>query len=328
VEGKDHRAGSHRTSLTDYLESTTTMTHPILTVITPSYHNDYELVIDLCASLDQFLKVPFKHIIIVPRADLGMFAGLGAANRTVLAEEDLLRPYGFRKIPFFKRIRIPGLIDKKIREQWYRFGAGRTNGWVIQQLLKISAVQLTDTDLIMFADSDNILFRPLELEQLYKDGKIKLSRSPMRADMHNHRQWHANGRELLGITDFKGEPYNYIGNLIVWQREAVLGLQRRIEQVTGLDWRVALARKKAVSEYIFYGLYCEFLAENQGGHSFGAPDLTCSFWTNDADFTVSEMAKSLQPSHVALHIQSTIPMPLEKRRDLIAQLAARVPAAA
>lgn len=304
------------------------MPNPLLTVITPSYRNDYDLVIDLCASLDQFLRVAFKHIIIVPRADLAMFAGLRTAHRVVLAEEELLRPYGFHKIPFFKRIHIPGIINKKIREQWYLRGAGRMNGWVIQQLLKISAVQLTDSDLILFADSDNILFRPLDLERLYSAGQVKLSRKLMTAEMHTHRQWHANGRELLGIQDFKGEPYNYIGNLIVWQREAVLGLQRRIEEVTGLDWRVAVARKKAISEYILYGLYCEFLAPGHAGHSFGEQDLTCSFWTSEAELTVGEMAKSLQPGHVALHIQSTIPMPLETRRRLIRELAGRMPAAA
>lgn len=300
------------------------MSDPLLTVITPSYHNDYELLVDLCASLDQFLRVDFKHIVIVPRVDLPLFAALAGPRRSVLAEEDLLRPYGFYKIPFFKRIRIPGLIDKKIREQWYRRGAGRINGWVIQQLLKLSAPALTDSELILFADSDNLLFRPLELAQLYSDGMVKLSRKEMVGDMTSHRQWHANGLELLGVKDFNGKQYNYIGNLIVWKRAAVLDLQRRIEQVSGIDWRTALARKKAISEYILYGLYCELVAPDHAGHNFGLADLTCSFWTGSADLQLEQVLKALLPSHVNLHIQSTIPMAQQRRRELLGGLASHV----
>lgn len=294
----------------------------MLTVITPSYRNDFELVGDLCKSLDQFLRVPFKHLLIVPRSDLPLFASLQAPNREVLAEEDLLRPYGFRKIPFPKRIKIPGIIDLRIREQWYCRGVGRINGWVIQQLLKLSAPMLTDSEHILFVDSDNVLFRPLELEQFYRDGKIKLSRREMTAAMTGHLQWHANALELLGIRDASGPKYNYIGNFIIWNRQAVIDLQQRVAAISGVPWQIAVARTKRVSEYILYGLYCEMGTADHGDHVFGEPDLTCSFWTNNQQFNVEDMAKTLLPTHVALHIQSTIPMPLEQRRRLISELAA------
>lgn len=298
------------------------MSAPPLTVITPSYRNDYELVGDLCKSLDKFLRVPFKHLLIVPRSDLPLFSSLQSPNRVILAEEDLLRQYGFRKIPFPKRIKIPGIIDLRIREQWYCRGVGRINGWVIQQLLKLSAPSLTDSEHILFVDSDNVLFRPLEWEQFYREGKIKLSRREMTPEMTSHLEWHANALALLGVKDFSGPKYNYIGNFIIWNRKAVLDLQQRVAALSGLPWQLAVARTKRVSEYILYGLYCEFVAADHGDHVFGLPDLTCSFWTNSDQFNVTEMAKTLQPSHVALHIQSTIPMPLEERRRLISALAA------
>jgi hypothetical protein len=146
--------------------------------------------------------------------------------------------------------------------------------------------------------------------------------------MSSHRQWRANAMQLLGVQNASGPAYNYIGNLIVWPRDTVLGMQARIEEVSGVSWQVALARKKAISEYILYGVYCEQVAPDHAGHSFAEQKLTCSFWTTKADFTVAEMAKSLAPSHVALHIQSTIPMPLEQRRQLIGQLAELAPVAA
>ncbi|MES2741014.1 MAG: DUF6492 family protein [Pseudomonadota bacterium] len=301
------------------------MPDTLLTVITPSYRNDFDLVTDLCKSMDQFLRIPFKHVLIVPNADLAMFAGLNGANRSVLSEEALLRPSGFRKIPFPKRIRIPGIIDKRFREQWWCRGVGRVNGWVTQQLIKLSASDLSQTDLIMFIDSDNVLFRPLELAHLYQGSQVKLGQRAMRPDMQSHFQWHANGLSLLGIEGFSGQHFNYIGNLIVWKRAALVGLQQRIAQVSGLDWRIAVARVKAVSEYILYGLYCEQVAKDQSYHAFVEPELTCSFWTSEADLKVAEMAKTVLPTHVALHIQSTIPMPLERRRDIIRQLAAVAP---
>lgn len=293
-----------------------------LTVITPSYRNDYELVVDLCHSLDKFLRTPFRHLLIVPRSDLPLFASLQSPQRQILAEEDLLRQYGFRKIPFPKRIKIPGIIDIRIREQWYCRGVGRVNGWVIQQLLKLSAPALTDAEHILFVDSDNVLFRPLEWEQFYREGKVKLSRRAMTPDMTSHLEWHANALALLGVKEAAAPKYNYIGNFIIWNRQTVLDLQQRVAALSGQPWQIAVARTKRVSEYILYGLYCEFVAPDHGGHVFGSPDLTCSFWTDTHQLNVTEMAKSLQPSHVALHIQSTIPMPLEQRRRLISELAA------
>jgi hypothetical protein len=297
-----------------------------LTVITPSYRNDYELAVDLCQSMDQFLQVPFKHLLIVPKSDMELFSSLRAPNRILISKEELLRSHGFHKIPFPKRIHIPGLIDIRTREQWYRPGVGRVTGWLVQQLVKLSAPELADSDYFMFIDSDNVLFRPMKMEDLTAGASIKLARRPLTPEMHEHLLWHRNALSVLGVEQFSDTKYNYIGHFIVWKRDAILALQRQIEKISGEDWRITLCKKKAVSEYILYGVFCETVGWDAHYHVLVEPELTCSYWTSsEEDLNVQEMAKSLKPTHVALHIQSTIPMPMAKRRTLINALAASAP---
>ncbi|MRX10985.1 hypothetical protein GJ697_24485 [Pseudoduganella sp. FT25W] len=298
------------------------MANAELTIITPSYRNDYELAVDLCASMDRYLQLPFKHLLVVPRSDMALFAPLRAANRVLVAKEDFLRQFGFFKLPFPKRIRIPGLVDIRTREQWYRPGIGRVSGWLVQQIIKLAAPQLCDSEYIMFIDSDNVLFRPVSAAQLYGGMPVKLPQKPMKPDMHEHLLWHRNALELLGVTDFQDEPHNYIDHLIIWHRDAVLALQQRVAQVAGGNWVEALARKKAVSEYILYGVYCATLGRARGYHVFGPPDLTCSFWSGAPELPAAEVLAAVKPSHVNLHIQSTIPMPQQHRRALLRELAA------
>lgn len=297
-----------------------------LTVITPSYRNDHDLAVDLCRSMDQFLQVPFQHLLIVPKSDMELFAPLRSANRILISKEELLQRHGFHKIPFPKRIYIPGLLDIRTREQWYRPGVGRVTGWLVQQLVKLSAPELADSDYYMFIDSDNVLFRPMKMADLLSGDSIKLARRPLTADLHEHLLWHRNALSLLGVTQFDDPKYNYIGHFIVWKRDAILALQQQIEKISGEDWRTTLSKKKAVSEYILYGVFCETVGKNANYHVLVEPELTCSYWTSsEEDLNVPEMAKSLKPTHVALHIQSTIPMPMEKRRKLISALAECAP---
>jgi hypothetical protein len=290
-----------------------------VTLVTPSYRNDYELVLDLCKSLDEFFIDDFIHLLIVPECDVELFSCLASPSRRVISEKNLLSPFGFYKLPFPRRLRLPGFFDLKIREQWYCRGIGRLSGWVIQQLLKLSVSELTANELILFADSDNLLVRPFGLSRFYEGSAIKLARKPLNSELHNHMTWYRNAQSLLGIKDVGQEKFNYIGNFIMWRRSTLVAMQQRIAKISGIDWRIAVAKKKDISEWILYGLHCE-TSPNLGGHVFCLNDWVCSYWTSDIRMDPIEMAKSLQDTHAALHIQSTIPLPIERRRSIMSQL--------
>lgn len=210
------------------------------------------------------------------------------------------------------------MIDRRFKEQWYKPGVGRLSGWVIQQLIKLAAPEYTDAEVMVFVDSDVLLFRELTAEQLYIDGALKLTQKPIHAGMKSHIQWHGNALQLVGAKEFKGDLFNYIGQLICWRRDVLLQLQQRIAEVAGEDWIVALARKRDISEYILYGVFVEaVLTSEQHRHALDPVGLTCSYWTPDASFSAESMAGTVKPQHVALHIQSTIDMSLAKRKQTL-----------
>jgi hypothetical protein len=294
------------------------MSHPPIAIVTPSYRNDFEYVKDLSRSLDQYCSVPFKHILIVPESDRKMFSVLQSDRRIVMTKEEVLKRHGFFKLPLPKRLLIPGLIDRRFKEQWYKPGVGRLSGWVIQQLIKLAATEYTDAEVMVFVDSDVLLFRELGAEDLYIDGALKLTQKPIHSGMTSHIRWHANALALVGAKEFKGDLFNYIGQLICWRRDVLQQLQQRITETTGENWIVALARKRDISEYILYGVFVEaVLSQEQHRQILDPTGLTCSYWTPDANFSAAAMASTVKPQHVALHIQSTIDMSLAKRKETL-----------
>lgn len=297
------------------------MPHPPIAIVTPSYRNDFEYVKDLSKSLDAHCSIPFQHILIVPESDRKMFSVLQSSRRIVMSKEAVLKPHGFFRLPLPKRLHIPGLFDYRFKEQWYRPGVGRLSGWVVQQLIKLAAPDYTDAEVMLFVDSDVFLFRELAAENLYVDGALKLTQKPIHAGMTSHIEWHRNALGLIGAKGFDGALSNYIGQLIGWRRDVLLRLQARIAEVAGEHWMLALARKRDISEYILYGVFVEaLLSQQEHGHAFDAAGLTCSYWTQDAGFKAEAMARNVLPQHVALHIQSTIPMSLDKRKQTLAQV--------
>lgn len=294
------------------------MSHPPIAIVTPTYRNDFDYVKDLCSSLDEHCSVPFQHILIVPESDRSMFNVLRSPQRIVMSKEEVLRKHGFFRLPLPKRLHIPGLLDRRFKEQWYRPGVGRLSGWVVQQLIKLAAPDYTDSEVMIFVDSDVYLFRELAAENLYIDGALKLTQKPIHAGMTSHIGWHRNALELIGEKNFDGPLFNYIGQLICWRRDVLLSLQQRITEVTGEHWMLALARKRDISEYILYGLFVEAALDPQEhGHVFDPAGLTCSYWTPEAHFKAESMAANVLPQHVALHIQSTISMSLEARKNTL-----------
>lgn len=294
------------------------MSHSPIAIVTPSYRNDFEYVKDLSASLDKYCSIPFKHFLIVPASDLKMFSVLQSAHRVVMSKESVLKAHGYFRLPLPKRLHIPGLIDRRFKEQWYKPGVGRLSGWVVQQLIKLAAPDYTDAEVMVFVDSDVLLFRELSAEDLYVDGALKLTQKPIHSGMTSHIGWHANALAMIGAKDFKAPLSNYIGQLICWRRDVLLQLQQRITEVTGEHWMLALARKRDISEYILYGVYAEaLLSPQQHRHAFDPIGLTCSYWTPEVDFKADAMAANVKPQHVALHIQSTIDMSLEKRKSTL-----------
>lgn len=296
--------------------------NPRVAVITPSYRNDFKLAQALCESIDEHLRGDFTHHLIVPKRDLALFRPLASAHRHVIDEEGLLKPHGCRHIPLPGRIRIPGLVDIKIREQWWVPGVGRVSGWVIQQLLKLSASDFTDAEGLIFVDSDVQFVKPCDVSQMFGGPQVMLNQHQKGMDLGTHKQWCEIAARLLGVSPALAGQHNYIGNIIAWRRDNLIALRQQIEKTTGQDWRRAVSANKTVSEYILYGVFCAEVLRDAARHSFGPNNLAVSVWVDDAMAASQSIARQFEDGQVALHIQSTIAMSDAQRQALVRRVKA------
>jgi hypothetical protein len=276
-------------------------------MVTPSYSNDFELARQLCETADRFLAPEVEHILVVPERDRRLFGALQGPRRRVISKQEVLAPLGFRKLPLPSRVRIPGLVDRRIAEQWWHPGLGRVTGWVSQQLIKLAANSYCSADVIIFADSDITFIRPLDTSA-YMDGSlVRMHKVPLPEGLPEHVKWNASSRRLLGVSRSDAPRSDYIGPMVNWSAANLRRLLAHIEAVNHRPWYEVVIDDATVSEYMLYGVYCdEVLGLGQAGHAAWVNDLVLSIW-GDADVgEAAALRHRLEASHATLLIQSYV----------------------
>jgi Family of unknown function (DUF6492) len=296
-----------------------------VSLITVSYRGDLELARDLCASIDRFADPEIEHVLVVPRSDTSLFLPLITGNRRLIAVESVL-PNGYVKLPLPRHIAI-GSYRRLIREIWWA-PTGPVRGWIVQQILKLSAPTITRRDVVVFADSDIVLVRPVSASLFSDADGVRLYRVPgATEDSAMHQRWHTVSARLLGLDHKTYFGADYIGNLITWRRDVILQLQDRLTLLAGKRWDKVIAREAAFSEYILYGIFAEhLLGLPKGGHFSTGQDLVHAGWhyALNTPTGLHEFIEGFEPSHVGIAIQSTERFTLEERRSLIRRTASSV----
>jgi len=207
-------------------------------IVTPTYAPDLQRCELLAESLDHTMP-QVRHYLIVDRRDRSAFLHLQKGNRLLIESESLVG----------KRFwRTPGR-----KGFWLSLKAPPVRGWIIQQILKLAAIQAVPERTLIFCDSDTAFFRPFERNDFLIDGKVGL----LDVDFSNDdiRRWTSVARRLLGLPPGAGPDRGHVGNMICWNRETVEALQQRIQAHTGVHWQIALARTSSFSEYVLYGVF-------------------------------------------------------------------------
>lgn len=288
-------------------------------ILTCSFRGDLDLCRLLCETVDR--QAPgLLHRILVPRRDLHLFSPLATGSREIVAQEDFV-PAGIRALP------IPGGAWRRWaglshRDVFRLRGGGLSNGWILQQVVKISAALAASEDVIVHVDSDAAMIRPLDRSSVIDDGgRVRLFANPAIGEREPHGSWHLAAANLLHLPPTRYFGAGYIDQMVVWRRDRVADLVALLEQHAGRDWRDVLLRTAQFSEYILYGVFCEHVLGPTAGHFVTDKSLALTCWTHDA--VGGELLAGLRPYHRCLAIQSTIPIPLEIRRTLVGQATAR-----
>lgn len=290
-------------------------------LVTLSFSRDFEACRLMCESADRFVPESMEHRIIVPRADLALFAPLASARRRLVAEEDIL-PWWFRRMPM-PSPRWRSLLRLPRRNIYLTPFSMPVRGWIAQQLMKIASVQQSKADVVVHIDSDTVFVRPLRPEHLCKDGRVRLYRDPKPAGLDTHALWQKVAGRLFGLQEKPFYGGEYIDSCVVWKTSVLRGMTDHIARISGSDWLKTLCRTPHFSEYVLYGVYSDqVVGVDKAGLLAESFSLCHSRWSGDFenDAEIDAFIEAVEPHHVTCLIQSTIDSSLDARRDIFARV--------
>jgi Family of unknown function (DUF6492) len=218
-----------------------------LAVITPSFRDDAEMFADLHRSVLEFTPPDTVHHVFIPVRDRPLFARHEGPRCRIWTSPEIL-PRRFVKVG-------QGHNYLNARRPWPPI-----RGWITQQAIKIAATGRIDADLVLLADSDVVLVRPVRAERFTVDGLRCLHREEkaVTEDMERHMIWHRVARELLGLPAAPPPPLpDYVSPFNFWEPAVVRAMQDRIRQTTGRDWLDAFTSQLHISEFILYGVFVD-----------------------------------------------------------------------
>ncbi len=287
-----------------------------IALVTPTYAPDLERCALLCESVDRYVTSFTKHYLIVPDAELALFARFNGARREVLPLSQFL-PAWLKPLPRFVR--------RKNRRYWWSLRARPVSGWHVQQFVKIAAASRFAEARTCMLDSDVVFFRPFDASAFAPPHPTPLFVRPreIAADAPLHAPWVRSAHRLLGLAEPAFPADDFIGHMIFWDRRAVCAMLERIEQVSGVEWLEALCQARDISEYTLYGYFVRDTASLMSNHWGTTKNPCLSYWDGVAldQGAVERMLRAAAPDHVAFSAASFSGTPVHRVRAVLEQLA-------
>jgi hypothetical protein len=288
------------------------MRNPVA-LVTPSHRADIKQFALLCESIEWHLRGYERHYVIVTDDDLPYFAEFGGGRRVVIPTSQLL--------PCWLKL-APSFLARNGRRIWWSLRSRPVHGWHVQQILKIAAASQLREQRFCLVDSDFVFIRPFDVGA-YAGGAstpLYLAHAAIAADKPRHADWTRNCDRLLGLeqpTTFPAD--DYIGQMIVWDKDAVHDMTRATERVTGTGWVRALCNTRAFSEFLLYGRFVRSSPQHLATHRITTERLVDVYW----DFTpldsaaVIAMVNAASARTIALCVQSYSRTPVSFIRDAV-----------
>jgi hypothetical protein len=279
-----------------------------MVVLTPSYARDFALCADLHRSVLKYAPESVDHHLVVPRADVALFARLAGPRTHVHCEEDFLpRTY----------VRLPRLnYSINIRHPY-----PPVRGWIRQQVLKLAAAAKLQADVILLVDSDIEFIRPFDVKTFSRDGVVRFYRqaNAVSDELPRHLLWHEAGRQLLGIPQSPPPYTDYVSSLLAWDGRLVQQTLDRVQETTGKSWATAIGQQLHFSEWTLYGLYLDEIAGSSATAFSSSDNLCLDYWdeTPLRESTATAFMTGLRSTDVAVMISAKSRTPLSVRRSVL-----------
>ncbi|QQO13648.1 hypothetical protein JJB99_30320 [Bradyrhizobium diazoefficiens] len=281
-------------------------------LLTASYAKDIERFSLLSESIDTWLTGYTRHYVLVNDEDVPLFARFGSDKRVIVPASRYLPKWLFALPPALQFI--------SSRRVWLSLLSSPVHGWHIQQILKIAGVLNAPEQRVCILDSDNLFFREFDVGQYAGGEKTPLFVTPKGIDAGHplHVLWLRTVDQLLGVKHRSFPADDYVGNALVWDRDTAHAMTGAIKSATGLNWALALCRKKKFSEYLLYGNFVANSPEHLARHRITQGSIAVSHWDDtrlDRE-AIEAMMRAASPEQVALCIQSYSSTSIDDIRDV------------
>lgn len=265
-------------------------------LVTPTFAPDFERCKALLESSEQQLSGVSEHLLVVDRPDLELFAPLQTAKVRVLCKNELL-PSMLFQIPLQKR--------------WWLTGCSLpVRGWILQQIIKLAVAKDCGADAVVFADSDLMFIRPLDLNELWCNSRLRLfqnQRGPFMYRNRRYQNWYGFGCDALNLGNPDDQHQAYITQLATMRPDNVTKLCEALENRFQRPWYQTLLNTWDFSEYVLYGLFVGRLGQDSG-HFFTQQELCHSSWFYEINkpSDVADFVSQASKHHRAVHLQSNL----------------------
>jgi hypothetical protein len=274
-------------------------------LITPSFRLDFDRCKLLVESAERWVAPHVHHYLVIDRRDVPMFSSLRSSRTSILIVEDIIPPWLFR-LPVTRRF-------------WFSFRTLPVRNWILQQIVKLSIPSVVEKDVLLCTDSDTFFVAPYDPREFERDGKVPLFvETGQRGLIKSNDEWHRVAAGLLGLAPEASYDTNYIGNVIPWRRDTGLALQRRISEVTGKPWQLALSYQPVFAEYILYGMFTHGVLGQSSGQWDDGELRTLTYWkTIPLGITeLQELKAQRLPQHYSVMISAKSKTPVADIRKV------------
>jgi hypothetical protein len=216
------------------------------TLLTPTYAGDLARFALLRESIERF-EIDLAHLAVVHTEDLPAFKAIPfRRNLTLLPTCDVLAP------DIEQRRLFQGLRRRNPR-RWFR--RPPIHGWFIQQLVKLSAGKVIESDAIVCIDSDNFFCAHVRAEDFFDtNGKVHLyeTNDDLDAEMG---EWPARSMRFLGVKTTGRPLWRYTHHPAVMHRGVLEDMLEFVAGHSGVRWEDAFVNTPYLTEYTTYGVY-------------------------------------------------------------------------
>jgi hypothetical protein len=254
-------------------------------LVTPSFRLDLDRCALLVESVERWVAPHVRHYLVIDRRDVPLFKAFASSRTSILVVEDIIPRWLFR-LPFTRRF-------------WFSLRTAPVRNWILQQIVKLSIPSAVDEDVLLCTDSDVFFVAPYDPREFEREGKVPLFvETGQRGLIKSNDEWHRVAAGLLGLKPEQSYDTNYIGNVIPWRRETGLALQRRIAEVAGKPWQLALTRRLVFAEYILYGMFShDEKGQSAGQWDDGVVRTLCYWGTKPLELAELEELKAKRLPH-------------------------------